>query len=139
MSRTLPPTEITTLLGRGSRFEGKLHFEGRVRIDGVFSGEILSDDTLIIGDGANIDGDILAGTVIIRGGRVRANVRATRAIELYVPAEVSGNLRAPEVFIDKGVHFTGTCTMGAVGADPEGVGPEAGGAERRLSFDPHKA
>ena len=29
----LPPTEITALLGRGTRFEGKLHFDGRVRVD----------------------------------------------------------------------------------------------------------
>jgi cytoskeletal protein CcmA (bactofilin family) len=134
MSRTLPPTEITTLLGRGSRFEGKLHFEGRVRIDGSFAGEILSDDTLIIGDGASIDGDILAGTVIIRGGHVRAQVRATRAIELHVPAEVSGNLRAPEIFIDKGVRFTGTCTMGPVSADEAHAEMDA-----PSGFEPRKA
>jgi cytoskeletal protein CcmA (bactofilin family) len=117
MSLNLPSNEITALLGRGTRFDGKLHFEGRVRIEGSFSGEILSDDTLIIGEGALVDGDILAATVIIRGGQVNANVRATRSIELYVPAEVSGNLRAPEVFIDKGVHFTGSCSMGSVNPD----------------------
>jgi cytoskeletal protein CcmA (bactofilin family) len=117
MPSPLPSTEITALLGRGTRFEGKLHFEGCVRIDGSFSGEVLSDDTLVIGDGASVDGDILAGTVIIRGGTVSANVRATRSIELYVPAVVTGNLRAPEVFIDKGVKFTGTCTMGKVSPD----------------------
>ncbi len=120
MSLELPSNEITALLGRGTRFDGKLHFEGRVRIEGSFSGEILSDDTLIIGEGAVVDGDILAATVIIRGGRVNANVRATRSIELHVPAEVSGNLRAPEVFIDKGVHFTGGCSMGSVDADYSG-------------------
>lgn len=117
MSLSLPANEITALLGRGTRFDGKLHFEGRVRIEGSFCGEILSDDTLIIGEGAVINGDILAATVIIRGGKVNANVRATRSIELYVPAEVSGNLRAPEVFIDKGVHFTGNCSMTPVHPD----------------------
>jgi len=30
--------EITTLLGRGASFEGKLTFEGTVRIDGRFKG-----------------------------------------------------------------------------------------------------
>lgn len=114
MSSVVPSNELTALLGRGTRFEGKLHFEGRVRIDGSFSGEILCDDTLIIGEGAFIEADILAATVIIRGGKVRANIRATRAIELYVPAEVSGSLKAPEVFMDKGVQFSGSCTMGAV-------------------------
>jgi cytoskeletal protein CcmA (bactofilin family) len=112
MTDTLSPDEITALLGRGTRFEGKLHFEGCVRIEGSFSGEVLSDDTLVIGEGAIVDGDILAGTVIIRGGIVRANVRATRTIELHSPAVVSGNLRAPEVYIDKGARFTGGCTMG---------------------------
>jgi cytoskeletal protein CcmA (bactofilin family) len=125
VSRTLPVTELTALLGRGTRFEGKLHFEGRVRIDGAFSGEILSDDTLIIGEGAVVTGEIFAGTVIIRGGKVQANVRATRAIELYVPAEVSGNLRAPEIFLDKGVHFSGNCAMGPVSPDDTGFLPSA--------------
>lgn len=114
MSTVVPSNELTALLGRGTRFEGKLHFEGRVRIDGSFSGEILCDDTLIIGEGAFIEAEILAATVIIRGGKVRANVRATRAIELYVPAEVSGSLKAPEIFMDKGVQFSGSCTMGPV-------------------------
>ncbi len=117
MSLSLPSNELTALLGRGTRFDGKLHFEGRVRVEGSFCGEILSDDTLIIGEGAVVDGDILAATVIIRGGKVTANVRATRSIELHVPAEVSGNLRAPEVFIDKGVHFTGNCSMAPVNPD----------------------
>jgi cytoskeletal protein CcmA (bactofilin family) len=119
MSALVPSNELTALLGRGTRFEGKLHFEGRLRIDGSFSGQILCDDTLVIGEGAFVDADILAATVIIRGGKVRANIRATRAIELHVPAEVSGTIRAPEVFMDKGVQFTGSCTMGPVDADDE--------------------
>src|SRR5690606_41819659 len=32
--------EINTLLGRGSEFEGKLTFEGTVRIDGTLRGEV---------------------------------------------------------------------------------------------------
>lgn len=111
MVSALPATEITALLGRGTRFEGKLHFEGRVRIDGSFRGEILTPDILIIGDGAEIDAEIQAGTVIVKGGSVQGNIRATGAIELYVPARVSGTLRAPEIFMDKGVQFSGTCTI----------------------------
>ncbi len=112
-------TEINALVGRGTQFDGKLHFEGCVRVDGTLSGEVLSDGTLIIGESAVVEGDILAGTVIIRGGTVTANVRATRSIELYVPAVVTGNLLAPEIFIDKGVRFSGNCVMGAVDTDEE--------------------
>lgn len=111
MDPGLPATEITALLGRGTRFQGKLHFEGRVRVDGEFKGEIRTEDVLIVGDGAEIEAEIEAGTVIIRGGTVTGTVRARTSIELYVPARVNGTLHAPEIFMDKGVQFSGSCTI----------------------------
>jgi cytoskeletal protein CcmA (bactofilin family) len=111
MDPALPATEITALLGRGTHFEGKLHFEGRLRIDGSFRGQIKSPDVLVIGEGAEVVAEIDVATVIIKGGSVEANVRAAQSIELYVPARVSGSLHAPEIFMDKGVQFSGTCTM----------------------------
>ena len=111
MASPLPATEITALLGRGTRFEGKLHFEGRVRIDGTFRGEIDTPDILIVGDGADIEAEIRAGVVIVKGGTLQGAVQATTGIELYVPARVNGTLRAPEIFMDKGVQFSGTCTI----------------------------
>src|SRR6516165_9906921 len=104
----LPATEITALLGRGTRFEGKLHFEGRVRIDGSFKGEIKSDDTLIIGDGADVEAEIDVATVIVRGGIVRGNIRSKVALEIHAPAKVVGNIHSPSVFIDRGVEFQGS-------------------------------
>ncbi len=120
MPAPLPATEITALLGRGTHFEGKLHFEGRVRIDGSFRGHIQSPDTLVIGDGAEVEAEIDVATVIIKGGTVHGNVRAARAIELYVPARVSGTLHAPEIFMDKGVQFSGTCTMAPLDSSDAG-------------------
>lgn len=111
VSSALPATEITALLGRGTHFDGKLHFTGRVRIDGSFRGEIRTDDILVIGDGAEVEATIEAGTVIIKGGTLTGSVLAQTAIELYVPARVNGTLRAPEIFMDKGVQFSGTCTI----------------------------
>jgi cytoskeletal protein CcmA (bactofilin family) len=109
MDASLPATEITALLGRGTHFEGKLHFEGRVRIDGSFRGEIRSSDVLIIGEGAEVDAEIEVGIVIIKGGTVTGNVRAAQSIELYVPAHVTGNPHCTEIFMDKGVQFSGSC------------------------------
>jgi cytoskeletal protein CcmA (bactofilin family) len=115
----LPATEITALLGRGTRFEGKLYFEGRVRIDGVFKGEIKSDDTLIIGDGAEVHAEIDVATVIVRGGSVNGNVRASQAIEIHAPGKVIGNIHSPSLFIERGVEFQGSCRMDAVDAAAE--------------------
>src|ERR1700733_13119656 len=105
MDQQLPATEITALLGRGTQFEGKLHFEGRVRIDGVFKGEIRSDDTLIIGGGGGVPAEIDVATVIVRGGSVHGNVRAKSAIEIHAPGKLVGNIHSPSVFIERGVEF----------------------------------
>lgn len=111
--------DITTLLGPGTHFEGKLAFDGRVRIDGSFKGEIQSADTLIVGDGAEVQAEIDVATVIVRGGSIRGNIRAKTSLEIHAPAKVTGNIQSPSLFIDRGVEFQGTCRMDAVdGANP---------------------
>jgi cytoskeletal protein CcmA (bactofilin family) len=105
------PNELIALLGRGTEFDGKLYFEGAVRVDGTFRGDIRGEDTLIVGEGAYIEGKIEVATCIVTAGEVRADIRARDSIELYPPAKVIGALHAPAIFIDRGVQFEGTCTM----------------------------
>src|SRR5215475_6597530 len=102
--------ELNALLGKGSEFEGKLTFEGQVRIDGKFTGQIFTKDTLVIGDGAKVNAEINAGTVIVNGV-VEGNIRATQTIELHTPGRVKGNMETPSLSIDKGVMFEGSCKM----------------------------
>ncbi len=102
--------EINTLLGKGSEFEGKLTFEGTVRIDGKLSGEIFTDDVLVVGEGAEVNAEIEVGSIIIEG-QVTGNVRAKRSVEIHAPGRVRGNIVTPSLFIDKGVIFEGNCQM----------------------------
>src|SRR6476620_11747863 len=104
--------EITTLLGRGATFEGKLTFDGTVRIDGRFKGEVFSDDTLVIGEGAVVEAQIDIGEVIIQG-TVVGNIVAKRSIEIHAPGRVKGDLHTPTLQIDKGVIFEGRSFMEA--------------------------
>jgi cytoskeletal protein CcmA (bactofilin family) len=102
--------DVHTLLGKGSEFDGKLTFEGQVRIDGKFSGQIFTKDTLVVGEGARVNAEINAGTVIVNGV-VEGNIKATQLIELHQPGRVKGNLETPALSIDKGVMFEGSCKM----------------------------
>jgi cytoskeletal protein CcmA (bactofilin family) len=102
--------EINTLLGRGSEFEGKLTFEGTVRIDGKLKGEVFSEDTLVIGEGAHVEAEIDIGEIIIQGS-VTGNIRARRSIEIHAPGRVKGDLTTPELQIAKGVVFEGRSFM----------------------------
>src|SRR5688572_10676199 len=105
--------EINTLLGRGSEFEGKLTFEGTVRIDGKLSGEVFSDDVLVVGEGAEVHAEIDIGEIIVQGTIV-GNIRAKRAVEIHAPGKVKGDITTPSLQIDKGVIFEGRAYMEGV-------------------------
>ena len=103
---------MNTLVGRGSHFEGKMTFEGVVRIDGSFAGEIVSNDTLIIGESAEVRAEMEVSTLVIYGV-VYGNVRAHTCVELHAPAHLVGNLITPALVMDRGATFDGNCRMTA--------------------------
>jgi cytoskeletal protein CcmA (bactofilin family) len=105
--------EINTLLGRGSEFEGKLTFEGTVRIDGTLKGEVFSEDVLIVGEGARVEAEIDIGQIIVQG-TVVGNIRAKRGIEILAPGRVKGDVTTPSLQVDKGVIFEGRSFMEGV-------------------------
>ena len=134
-AKQAPQGEITTLLGRGAAFEGKLTFEGTVRIDGRFKGEVFSDDVLVIGEGAHVEAEIDIGEVIIQG-TVVGNIKAKRSIEIHGPGRVKGDLHTPSLQIDKGVLFEGRSFMeAAVGQNVAGT-PSPAGAQRAATAPP---
>lgn len=111
--------DLNALLGRGSEFEGKLTFEGTVRIDGKFTGTIVTNDVLVVGEGAKVSAEISCGTVIVHG-EITGNVRAKNAVELHHPAKMRGNVETPSLMIEKGVVFEGQAKMEGIekGAKP---------------------
>ncbi len=114
--------EITTILGQGSCFEGKLTFEGAVRIDGAFTGEIRTLGTLIVGETADVRAEIEGAHVVVHGS-VRGDIRALEGVELRTPARVRGNIASPSLEIEKGARFDGSCIMDE-DAPPEEAPPE---------------
>jgi cytoskeletal protein CcmA (bactofilin family) len=103
-------SDLNALLGRGSEFEGKLTFEGTVRIDGKFTGTIVTNDVLVVGEGAKLAAEISCGSIIVHG-EVQGNIRAKNGVELHQPARMRGNLECPSIMMEKGVIFEGQCKM----------------------------
>lgn len=107
----IAPGAISGLLEKGCEFEGKLTFEGTVRINGRFIGEIFSEGTLVVGEGASVEGKIDVGSILIHG-EVGGSVKAQDRIEMHTPAIVEAEITAKTLVIDEGVIFEGSCTMG---------------------------
>jgi cytoskeletal protein CcmA (bactofilin family) len=101
---------IIAFLGKETLFKGYLQFEGTVRIDGVLEGEIHSKNTLIVGDGASINGTINVGKIVC-GGSVTGNIIADESIQLVKPSNVKGEIKTPVLLIEEGVIFNGHCEM----------------------------
>jgi len=106
----IKPGQITALLDHGCAFEGRLTFEGTVRVGGHFSGEIFTNDTLVINPGAKVDAQIEADTVIISGA-VKGNIFARRRVIMHPPAIFKGTVTTPSLRIDEGVVFEGASYM----------------------------
>jgi len=101
---------VHTIIGKEASFNGKLTFEGTVRIDGKFTGELFSQGKLIVGDSAVIEGQVDVNT-FVSSGEVKGDVIARSRIELKAPGKVRGNIKTPLLVIDEGVLFDGHCQM----------------------------
>jgi cytoskeletal protein CcmA (bactofilin family) len=107
-------SDLNALLGRGSEFDGKLTFEGTVRIDGKFTGTIVTNDVLVVGEGAHLSAEVHCGTLIVHG-EIQGDIHAKTLVEFHQPARVRGNVETPALVIEKGVLFEGQCKMELTG------------------------
>ena len=84
---------------------GKISGTGTVRISGHIEGE-LHASTILIDDGAQVEGDIVAEELII-GGRVKGTIHANR-VKLNGSAIVEGDIFHRSLSIDENARFEGT-------------------------------
>jgi cytoskeletal protein CcmA (bactofilin family) len=114
MAKSVEEKELTAFLSNGTNFKGDLTFEGTVRIDGRFEGNINSKDALVIGENATVDAEIHVGQIII-SGRVSGNIAAAESVEINSKAQVHGNIKLSgnKLTIHEGAVFSGGCEMGA--------------------------
>jgi len=103
-------SDLSAYIDEASEIEGKYTFSGTVMLNGKFTGEISSNDTLIIGEKGVINASIRAGVVLVNG-EVVGNILGTERVELRGSARVFGDVEAPVVVVEEGVLFEGHCRM----------------------------
>ena len=110
--------EINAFLGAGTNYHGKLHFQGAVRIDGNFQGEVVSEGTLVIGQEAVVDGQVKVGQLVL-SGKIKGEVEAKTKVVLHKTANLQGNIRTPVLVVEEGAVLEGELVMGGAGSIPE--------------------
>jgi len=102
--------KINAFIGQDTKFEGNLKFQGTVRVDGHFKGEISGKGTLIVGEGATIDSDIHVSH-ILNSGEIRGNVIADEMVQIRASGKVLGDIETPTIVINEGAMIEGNCKM----------------------------
>ncbi|MBN2356991.1 polymer-forming cytoskeletal protein [candidate division KSB1 bacterium] len=104
------PSELNTILGKGSVFEGNIKVEHSLRIDGRVKGDVTAGDTLIVGLDGEVRGNVKVKHLIL-GGKVMGSVVAPGRAVLENKAELHGELKTSKLVIDEGAIFDGKCSM----------------------------
>ena len=110
--------EVAGFLGSSGSVRGTLAYEGSMRIDGRMEGEIITDGSLVVGEGGIVRADIKAG-VVVCGGTIEGNVIAKERVQLLAPSTMTGMVRTPLLIIEEGAQFNGTCEMKERHAQPD--------------------
>jgi len=106
--------ETTSTVSAGTSIVGKIISNGTVNIFGRVEGE-LQAATIVISDGAQVEGDITAEDLII-GGRVKGTVHANR-VKLNNTAMVAGDIFHKSLAIEENAQFEGSSRREDAAAD----------------------
>ncbi len=103
-------SRVNSVIGKGTEFEGTIRTKETIRIEGFVKGNIISDGTVIIGNGGNVDGKIEAVNILV-GGEAHGELYASEKIEANSSGRIFGNLHTKGLIVDEKALFQGTCEM----------------------------
>jgi cytoskeletal protein CcmA (bactofilin family) len=112
VNRTLTPARSGGLLSSGVSIKGSVKFLNELLIDGQVEGTINSPGKLFIGEHGQINGEIRAKSVKVRG-TVEGNIFATERCELEGGCTLRGDIEAPRLVVDENATFLGSAKVTA--------------------------
>jgi cytoskeletal protein CcmA (bactofilin family) len=98
-------TDATSSISSGMTVIGKVNCDGTIKIFGRIEGE-LHGSTVVIADGAQMEGDIVAEDLTV-GGRVKGTIHAKR-VKLVGSADVDGDIFHRSLSIEENARFEGS-------------------------------
>lgn len=107
--------KLESFVGVNSHFKGDLNSKGTLRIDGAVDGNVEAD-WLILGEKANLRGDVTARGIIV-GGRLEGSITAREILEIRSKGLVIGDISTPKLVVSEGGMLEGRTSMNREGSN----------------------
>jgi cytoskeletal protein CcmA (bactofilin family) len=101
---------ITSVLGPGLIWEGKVSGAGGVRIEGTFEGQIALRGMLVVGESGRVTCENIRASSVIVAGAVRGNITAQK-LEIRATGRVWGDVVTTSFVTEDGAFLRGQMRM----------------------------
>ena len=108
----LPSTtdRVTSVIGPGLVWKGRLSGSGGVRIEGALDGDINMRGLVVIGETGRVTCQLLRANVVVVAGAVRGDILAEK-LEIRSTGRVWGNVITAAFSTEEGAFLRGQVTM----------------------------
>ncbi len=111
-SKQLPMTNIETVIGSNTSFNGQLKCDGNIRIDGVCEGGVIETvGNVVVSAQGRVAAKIIAEHISV-AGEVSGAIEARGRLEIIGTGRVTGDVRVANFYKDETAVLEGTLSMG---------------------------
>ncbi len=101
---------VTSVLGEGLSWHGRISGRGGVRIEGIFEGEIALHGLVVVGESGKVTCENVRANSVIVAGAVHGSITADK-LEIRSTGRVWGNVIVSAFSTEEGAFLRGQVTM----------------------------
>lgn len=109
-ARAAPVERVTSVMGAGTTWTGRLGGSGGVRIEGAFEGEIALRGLLVIGEQGRVTCEHVRANTVVVAGLLKGNITAQK-VEIRATGRVWGDVVTAAFATEEGAFLRGKITM----------------------------
>jgi len=104
------------IIGMETHFTGDIETFGNIRIEGRVTGNIKTKSKIVLGQFANVEGNIFAQNAEL-SGRLKGKIHVYDTLILKPSSIVEGQIKTNILLIEQGATFSGACNMASKGKE----------------------
>jgi cytoskeletal protein CcmA (bactofilin family) len=109
-TRSRPVERVTSVLGVGTNWKGKLGGAGGVRVEGTFEGEVALRGLLVVGEQGRVTCEHVRANTVIVAGLLKGNITAQK-VEIRASGRIWGDVVTAAFATEEGAFLRGKITM----------------------------